>query len=64
LLIQFYSRLGKLALMGSLAVREPKIGMMGIPIFNTGNQTYTIMDLFWMPKGTKEEELPEGYTSG
>ena len=51
-------------LMGSLAVGKPKIGMRVVPIFKTREPTYTIMDLFWVPKGTKEEELPEGYTFG
>lgn len=51
-------------LMGYLAVGEPEIGMRVVPIFNTGNPTYTIMDMYWVPEGTKEEELPEGYTFG
>ena len=51
-------------LMGSLAVGEPKIGMRVVPIFKTREPTYTIMDLFWVPEGTKEEELPEGYSFG
>jgi len=51
-------------LMGSLAAGEPNIGMRVVPIFNTGNPTYTIMDIFWVPEGTPEEELPEGYTFG
>ena len=49
-------------LMGSLAVGEPKIDMKVVPIFNTKNPTYTILDLFWVPEGTDASELPEGYT--
>ncbi len=49
-------------LMGYLAVGEPRIGMRVVPIFNTGNPTYTIMDMYWVPVGTPEDELPEGYT--
>lgn len=51
-------------LMGSLAVGEPEIGMRVVPIFNTGNPTYTIMDMFWVPEGTPESDLPGGYTFG
>jgi uncharacterized protein len=49
-------------LMGNLAVGEPKMGMKVIPIFKTTNPTFTILDLFWVPMGTKENELPEGYS--
>ncbi|NQT97034.1 MAG: hypothetical protein HQ562_04770 [Candidatus Marinimicrobia bacterium] len=51
-------------LMGSLAVGEPKIGMKVVPIFRTNDPTYTILDLFWVPVGTDEAELPEGFTFG
>lgn len=51
-------------LMGYLSVGEPKIGMKVIPIFNTTNPTYTILDLSWVPERTNETELPEGYTFG
>ena len=49
-------------LMGCLAVGEPKIGMKVRPIFRTKDPTYTILDMFWVPEGTKESELPEGFT--
>ncbi|MEE9151743.1 MAG: hypothetical protein V3U20_07940 [Thermoplasmata archaeon] len=49
-------------LMGYLSVGEPKIGMRVLPIFNTKNPTYTILDLSWVLKGTPESELPEGFT--
>jgi len=49
-------------LMGYLAVGTPEIGMRVVPIFRTKEPTYTIMDLFWVPEGTKEEKLPEGFS--
>ena len=49
-------------LMGNLSVGEPEIGMRVVPIFNTKNPTYTILDLSWVPEGTSESELPEGFT--
>ncbi|HBR86750.1 MAG TPA: hypothetical protein DEA65_02805 [Candidatus Marinimicrobia bacterium] len=51
-------------LMGYLSVGEPKIGMKVVPIFNTTNPTYTILDLSWVPEETNETELPEGFTFG
>ena len=49
-------------LMGYLSVGEPEMGMRVVPIFNTKHPTYTIVDLSWVPEGTKESELPEGFT--
>jgi len=49
-------------LMGPLAVGEPKIGMKVIPIFKKKDPTFTILDILWVPKGTAESELPNGYT--
>ncbi len=49
-------------LMGNLAVGNPKIGMKVVPIFNTTNPTFTILDLAWVPEGTNESELPDGFT--
>jgi len=49
-------------LMGYLSVGEPRIGMKVIPIFQTKNPTYTIMDLSWVPQGTNEADLPEGFS--
>jgi len=51
-------------LMGSLAVGEPEIGMRVLPIFRTKDPTCTILDMHWVPEGTEESELPEGYTFG
>lgn len=51
-------------LMGYLSVGEPKIGMKVLPIFNTKNPTYTILDISWVPEGTPESELPENFTFG
>ncbi len=49
-------------LMGSLSIGEPKIGMKVIPIFRTKDPTFTILDISWVPEGTLESELPEGFT--
>ncbi len=51
-------------LMSYLSVGEPKTGMRVVPIFNTKNSTYTILDLSWVPEGTPESELPENFTFG
>ena len=49
-------------LMGVLAVGQPKIGMKVIPIIKTKDPDYIITDILWVPEGTPESELPEGYT--
>ncbi len=49
-------------LMSYLSVGDPEIGMKLLPIFQTKNPTCTILDLSWVPAGTKAEELPEGFT--
>ena len=49
-------------LMGALIVGEPKIGMKVVPIFKTKGPDYIITDMLWVPEGTPETELPEGYT--
>jgi uncharacterized OB-fold protein len=49
-------------LMGSLCVGEPKIGLRVVPIFKTKSPDYIITDMLWVPEGTPESELPEGYT--
>lgn len=51
-------------LMSYLSVGEPKIGMRVVPIFRTVNPTYTITDLSWVPEGTPESALPEGFSFG
>ena len=49
-------------LMGYLCMGEPEIGMKVIPIFNTKAPTSTILDLWWVPEGTGEDQLPENFT--
>ena len=49
-------------LMSVLAVGEPEIGNKVVPIFRTKTPTYTIMDLMFVPEGTPESQLPEGFT--
>ena len=49
-------------LMGYLPVGEPRIGMRVLPIFQTKNPTFTILDLAWVPVGTDESKLPEGFS--
>ena len=49
-------------LMGYLPVGEPQIGMRVLPIFQTKNPTFTILDLAWVPEGTLGSELPEGFS--
>ncbi|MFZ2395131.1 MAG: hypothetical protein WAW09_02475 [Smithella sp.] len=45
-----------------LAVGEPKMGMRVVPIFQKLDPTYTILDMAWVPKGTKESQLPKGFS--
>jgi len=49
-------------LMSYLSLGEPKFGMRVVPIFQTMNPTYTILDLSWVPEGTKAAELPQGFS--
>ena len=49
-------------LMSYLSMGEPEFGMKVVPIFKTLDPSYTIVDLSWVPIGTKESLLPEGYT--
>jgi hypothetical protein len=49
-------------LMSYLAVGEPKMGMRVVPIFKTVDPTYTILDLAWVPEGTKKNKLPLGFS--
>jgi len=49
-------------LMSYLCIGEPKIGMRVVPIFRKVNPTYTILDLSWVPDGTKASALPEGFS--
>jgi len=49
-------------LMSYLAVGEPKMGMRVVPIFQKLDPTYTILDMAWGPKATKENLLPKGFS--
>lgn len=49
-------------LMSYLSIGDPKIGMQVVPIFRKLNPTYTILDLSWVPIGTSDAELPEGFS--
>jgi uncharacterized protein len=49
-------------LMSYLAVGEPEMGMRVVPIFKTVDPTYTILDLAWVPEGTKQNKLPAGFS--
>ncbi len=49
-------------LMSYLSVGEPKIGMQVVPIFQTLDPTYTILDLSWVPKDTPADALPQGFS--
>lgn len=49
-------------LMSYLSLGEPTIGMKVVPIFKTTGPTYTILDLSWVPEGTDEKLLPEGFS--
>ena len=49
-------------LMSYLSLGEPEFGMKVVPIFKTGNPTFTILDLSWVPEGTKKKQLPEGFS--
>ena len=49
-------------LMSYLALGEPAFGMKVLPIFKTIGPTFTILDLSWVPEGTAEDALPEGFS--
>ncbi len=49
-------------LMSYLSLGDPSFGMKVIPIFQTQDPTFTILDLSWVPEGTAEEELPKGFS--
>ncbi|HWR69128.1 MAG TPA: hypothetical protein VN416_08920 [Desulfomonilia bacterium] len=49
-------------LMSYLSKGDPEMGMRVVPIFQTLNPTYTILDLSWVPAGTKASALPQGFT--
>lgn len=41
-------------------VGEPEIGLRVVPIFKK-KPTYTIIDLAWVARGTREKDLPKGF---
>jgi uncharacterized OB-fold protein len=49
-------------LMSYLCIGEPKMGLRVTPIFKKVNPTYTILDLSWVPEGTRASDLPEGFS--
>lgn len=49
-------------LMSYLSIGDPEFNMKVIPIFKTSGPTFTILDLSWVAEGTKEEDLPEGFS--
>jgi uncharacterized OB-fold protein len=49
-------------LMSYLSIGEPSFGMRVVPIFKTSGPTFTILDLSWVPEGTKAGQLPEGFS--
>ncbi len=49
-------------LMSYLSAGTPEIGMRVVPIFRTKNPSCDITDLSFVPEGTPESELPEGFT--
>lgn len=44
-----------------LLLGEPRIGQRVVPVFKYHNPTYSILDLSWVPAGTKAASLPEGF---
>jgi uncharacterized OB-fold protein len=51
-------------LMSYLLAGKPEMGMRIVPVFRTKNPAYDITDLAFVPEGTPESELPEGFTFG
>lgn len=49
-------------LMSYLSIGDPEFGLKVVPIFKTRGPTFTILDLSWVVEGTKEEDLPEGFS--
>jgi uncharacterized OB-fold protein len=49
-------------LMSYLCVGSPKIGQRVVPVFRKKNPTYTILDLAWVPEGTKASKLPPEFS--
>lgn len=49
-------------LMSYLAMGEPSMGMKVVPVFRRQDPTFTILDLCFVPEGTKENQLPKGFS--
>ena len=49
-------------LMSYLSIGDPNIGMRVVPIFRKQDPTFTILDLSFVPEGTKEDQLPKGFS--
>ena len=49
-------------LMSYLAVGEPAMGMKVVPAFRRQDPTFTILDLCFVPEGTKAVQLPKGFS--
>ena len=49
-------------LMSYLAVGEPSLGMRVVPAFKRQDPTFTILDLCFVPEGTKAGQLPRGFS--
>jgi len=49
-------------LMSYLVAGEPEIGKQVVPVFRKKEPTYTILDLAWVIKGTKEDQLPKEFS--
>jgi uncharacterized protein len=48
--------------MSYLAVGDPEIGMRVVPVFRKQDPTFTILDICFVPAGTKESQLPRGFS--
>jgi uncharacterized OB-fold protein len=48
-------------LMSYLSLGDPAIGRRVVPIFRKVDPTYTIVDLSWVPEGTRAADLPQGF---
>ena len=49
-------------LMSYLAVGDPAMGMKVVPAFKRQDPSFTILDLCFVPEGTKAVQLPKGFS--
>ena len=49
-------------LMSYMPVGQPEIGMRVVPIFKTTDPDFLVTDLAFVPDGTPEDKLPEGFS--